>query len=311
MSVLDELRNSRLSPATAYSEFLDQQKRDSLHIFVEGDSDSSFYRKFFEPYFDKFSNPKFYDCGGKSEVYKTRNKIITRKDPPAWSETMVILYFVDKDLSDLLQEDYPVATDIFVTDYYSIENYLVSGEMLEIIWTDIFNFYGKDRPKFDSFLNEFQVELQRFYEYIRPVMVWGIYHKRNKTSFDFDDIELHKLFSVNEELKLTRKIGEGTQNLVNELDKMCKIETTQLGDEEKDILELIEELSPKAYVRGKFEVWFFVKFAKALAKFIKKDMQIEIRYSQGLLKEDDIVRSLGPKLSPIPKSIFEFLKCNM
>ena len=306
MNFLAELRRSRRSPATAYTEFLSQQSPTSLHIFVEGDNDSSFYRNFFIPYREKFNTLKFYDCGGKHQVYETRHKIMARKDPPVWSNTMVLLYFVDKDLSDLLQEDHPIGTDIFVTDYYSVENYLVSEEMLEIIWTDLFNFYGNSEPEFPPVREKFQEELQRFYDYIRPVMIWIIHHKKNRVRFRFHDIKLHELFEVNESLEL-RCIEGDVQSLIAKLDRSCNLmTTTQCLEEEKDIL----ELNPKTYIRGKFEVWFFLQFLKALEKSIK-DMGIEIRVQQGLLKEKVIVQSLGPRLNSIPKSLSKFLERNL
>lgn len=307
MNFLAELRNSRQSSATAYKEFLNRQEPVSLHIFVEGNDDSSFYRNFFTPYQGKFNTQKFYDCGGKHQVYETRNKIMTREDPPAWSNSMVILYFVDKDLSDLLQEDYPIGADIFVTDYYSIENYLVSEEMLEIIWEDFFNFYGENKPEFSPFRKKFQKELQCFYDHIRPVMMWIIHHKKNCASLSFSRIRLHELFEVNESLELRRKIEGDVQSLIAKLDKSCNLTTTtQCFEEEKDI---ILELNPKTYIRGKFEVWFFVKFLEALVEIIRK-MKIEIGFSQGLLTEKVIVKTLGPRLK-IPKSISKFLERNL
>lgn len=233
---------------------------------------------------------------------------MTRKDPPAWLNSMVILYFVDKDLSDLLQEDCPMGTDIFVTDYYSVENYLVSEEMLDIIWEDFFNFYGKNKPEFPPFCKQFQKELRRFYDYIRPVMIWIIHHKKNRANLSFSRIKLHELFEVNESLELRRKIEGDVQSLIAKLDKSCNLTTTtQYFEEEKDI---ILELNPKTYIRGKFEVWFFVQFLKALVKFIKKEMKIEISVEQGLLKEKIIVKLLGPRLK-IPKSISKFLERNL
>ena len=137
LTVLDEaLENS----ITSYHEFMLNSKANTLHVFVEGVNDSSFYRKSLEPYFEMFENHWFYPCCSKCQVFQTRNEIVERPRVPHWWNTMGVVYFVDKDFSDLVNTNCPPASDVFVTDYYSVENYLVSVKMLRTILTDFLNF---------------------------------------------------------------------------------------------------------------------------------------------------------------------------
>lgn len=306
MNFLDELRNNRKTPSTAFLRFLQNQSPNSVHIFVEGDDDPSFYRNGLNHYCESSRKLHYHECGGKTQVYRTRETIQKRTDTPQWSDSMILIYFVDKDLSDILQEDYPHASDIFVTDYYSIENYLVSEGMLEVVLTDLFNFYSGEKPESGVIRAKFREELERFYQYVEPIMIWGLYHKQIGTDFSFSDVKLHHLFEIESDLRL-KKLADDNE-LVALLNKMCEIHTDNLfSDEEATLQNLIKDFEPKKYIRGKFEIWFFVKFLQKLATMLKTDLKIDFRYSQGLMGERDIVKTLGPRVHPLPTSLHNFL----
>lgn len=65
MSILDELRVSRQSPATAHLQFLQNQKYGGIHAFMEGNSDPSFYRTTILKFHSDSNSVFIYDCGGK------------------------------------------------------------------------------------------------------------------------------------------------------------------------------------------------------------------------------------------------------
>src|SRR5436190_16129256 len=123
MSYVDLLRENRESPRVPLLEFLQQQQPHTLHMFVEGDGDAAFYRNFVFQYYKDADSLYVYDCGGKDSVYAVRKSIYSRDNQPEWADSMTLLFFVDKDLSDILQKHYNQETNIFVTDFYSVENY--------------------------------------------------------------------------------------------------------------------------------------------------------------------------------------------
>ena len=310
----DVLREYRNRPSTAYLEFLRTLGKKTLHVFVEGDGDSSFYRNFLQPYAPSFDQCHFHDCRGKPKVYQTREMIRNKRDRPDWSHTMVLLYFVDKDLSDILEDDYPVASDVFVTDYYSVENYLVSEEMLRIVLEDIFNFHGNHRPMLEPICQNFNRELGRFYEYARTIMAWGIYHKLDRSGIEFEDIKIRRLIDIrvrDGQLKLVRKVQDQSRDLYETLDNMCGVETSVTrGELENEVNSLLKGQHPKAYIRGKFEVEFFLMFLEALRDyFTRRNVSVKVRH--GLLGRNVIVHTLGPKVSPPPQSLSTFLDRNL
>jgi hypothetical protein len=309
MSFVDELRKNRKTSSTAFLRFLQNQSPNSVHVFVEGDDDPSFYRNALNRYCKDNHNIHYHECGGKAQVYRTRETIQKREEVPDWAQSMILIYFVDKDLSDILAEDYPNEADIFVTDYYSIENYLVSETMLEIVLTDLFNFYSGEKPDIAAIRQRFHTELQRFYEYVEEIMLWGIYHKRIGSAFSFSDIKLHHFLEIGTDLSLKTIVD--THEWIASLDDMCQIVTdSQFQNQTPELKKIISNREPKHYIRGKFEIWFLVKFLQRLASVLKTDVNISLRYSQGLMGERDIVKTLGPRFHPFPERLHSFLKHN-
>ncbi len=313
----DLLRNRRRSAATAYDRFIKNVGknllRTSLHVFVEGHSDPSFYRSFLSEYCRGLGTPKFYKCGGKRQVYAAREKVRTRDNPPAASKSIVILYLVDKDLSDFLSQEYPVVDDVFVTKFYSIENYLVCDDILEVIWTDIVHFYSDEVSEFSDFCNEFSIQLKVFYRYMRTIMTWAIHHKRRGAVVNFDLIKMGELFSVklvDDLLQLKLKIVDGEDALIATLDKKCSVLSNGLGEDRDEIAAMLDRANPKEYVRGKYETWFMCAFVK---EYLKKEKHngVQFKYRQADLAHDGIVQSLGPRLIRIPHSLFEYLERNV
>ncbi len=307
MNFLAELAQNTHTAATAYKDFLHNQAPNSLHVFVEGDDDPSFYRPVFARYPEDLPEPAFYECGNKYKVYETRQRILDREDPPKWSNTMILLYFVDKDLSDIL-EDLPSESDVFVTEYYETENYLVTSAMLKTVWVELIHFHGRKKLSFSPVKKKFETELEKFHVFMRQVMVWVIHHRRNGSHPNYDRIDLDGLFEFGENLDLTYKLNEQECSLTQALDKSTGLTTTAESFQFEE--QLIQGLHPKSYVVGKFELWFFRKFVLSLVKFMKDKLCVEVSFRDNRIGSVNAVVVLGPRLSPLPESIVSFLDRN-
>jgi len=305
MNFLSELVANTHTSATAYKDFLNNQARNSIHIFVEGFDDPSFYRPFFTRYSESYPEPEFYDCGNKCKVYETRNLILDRKDPPEWSNTMILLYFVDKDLSDILEESC-TEHDVCVTEHYSMENYLVSSEMLKTVWVELMNFYGQTKPDFAPVRKKFENELENFYDFMRQVMAWVIHHRRNGSHPDYKRIDLSKLMEFDDNLDLICKLQDDECSLTEALDHSAGLTTNADSFEVEETM--IQDLDPKSYIVGKFELWFFREFVVSLVKFMKKRLNVEVSFHDNRLGGHNAVVVLGPRLRPQPESIVSFIE---
>lgn len=313
MSLLDELRASRQSPATAHLMFLQNQKYGGVHAFMEGNSDPSFYRAAILKFYPDFNSIFTYDCGGKKGVYKLKEKITLRAEDSSIEKfQLIIIYFVDKDLSDIIPELESPSDDIYITDHYSIENYLVSKFIFDTILTDCFSFSRGTLPERNRLLDVFETQLNRFYDYIIPVMAWALYLRRQKVDFEFSDIKLGNFLGFDDDLSISFRLEDRYESYIQSLDAMCSVTTSpEYSTVEKVLIAELKDLAPKQFIRGKFEIWYLLKFSEAVKKLLKKLPDIEFRYSEALMSEKDIVKFLGPRLHPLPKSLELFLVNNI
>lgn len=283
---------------------------DFVHAFVEGEDDKPFYRGFLGDFVDKNDKMRIRPCYGKEGVYNTFRKIKRNYSP----EMGITLYFVDKDHSDILKnEGWEDAPNIYVTDYYSIENYLVNEDMLARIWDELFNFKNGSLEFGHVHREKFIRELDSFYEFVRPIMAWAIFLRRQGRKPNMDEINFSRFFDFDDELVL-RKTEEfmslGEFGLVS---KVCGEQVTD--DQLAQIRRVEEEISafiPKAYIRGKLELSFFVKFIEKLMELLNRHIskdggKVSLRDSLG---EKNAITILGPRV-PIPLSLRQFLTTNL
>lgn len=311
MSLLDDLRQVRKSAAVAFFEFIRDNPKlaDSVHAFFEGQSDLSFYRNFLERFVSAPTTLRTYECGGKHGVYTTHNKIVQRSDLQA-----IVVCFVDRDFADLLGANYPVADNMYVTDHYSIENYLVSADMLGRIWDEMIH-VEPEEIDLKPIQVKFETELARFHGFMLPVTAWIIYVQRNGQKIDENHINLAAFFSLADDLTLQCSHETDYMGMVGVLDGHCKVVTPAELLPGIDVVKAeLSALPPKRYVRGKFELWFFVQFVNKLTSLLRQTLSgagqplsVNVRLQFG---QANALIVLGPRL-PIPPSLETFLQRNI
>ena len=309
----EDLRDERENSTFASFLFLrnlKNQANNDIHAFFEGRDDRSFYMNFLY----RFSNNQeiyTYLCQNKRGVYETYGKILKT------SCHVITLFFVDKDHSDILAEEWEQASNIYVTDLYSIENYLVSVYMFERVWKELFRFSSfiefrsKHRAKFEE-------ELQRFYEFTTPLMAWVICLKRQGKSPVINNISVSRFFNITKELTLEWK--EEVQKMsksISLLETLCREKTPEEGVDINLVIDReLLDLHPKSYIRGKLELQFFVKFINTLLASLNqavlandenKSTKTPLVTTKTQLTEDNAVEILGPR-ALIPQSLEEFLQ---
>lgn len=255
MAFADDLREAGTSQTAILHEFLTQHNpnEERIHAFVEGYEDTTYFRGKLGLY----AGPRavyFYPCHGKRRLYdafvQITNRVGTYKH---------ILFFADKDLEDILPEAYVLDERIFTTEFYSIENYLVCVDALKRLLLNFVTIKKCVLPRaLEMIETKFEHELRSFHTLIRPIMAWIICVRRSGLRPNLNNINMSKIFGIDEELKVCR--------LGSTISYLCK--TTGIpanpghwGQLRATIREL-EGFPAKNYVRGKFEIWFFVEFFK-------------------------------------------------
>lgn len=305
MNFADCLRKARDTAASAFHLFLlDYSKcQGQVYAFFEGRDDTSFYINFLRELSIPSEVPRIYRCGSKDGVYETHRKVTQRA-----RQGIVALFFVDKDLADVLEQDYPKADNIYVTDYYSVESYVVTETMLRRVWEDFF-YFRDARIDFEVVAQKFREEIDKFYNIMRPIMAWIVLVCKNGLSPNLANIDLAKVCFIDEDC---------TVFMVNDFELAKRLETwcgvTTPEDYEavlQSVTSQLLELEPKAYVRGKYELWFFIKFIDKLARLLNedvlgKDERLKTRTSIG---RSNAMEILGPR-AEIPPSLESFLRRN-
>ena len=305
MTYKDVLQESLKSKASALHLFLltYPKTKSHIHAFFEGNDDSSFYTNFIK----RFSNGEpleIYKCGNKRAVYEVHAQITDRSLSNAKT-----VFFVDKDYSDLIEESWSEAPNIYVTDYYSIENHIVTEAMLERVWSDLLHSPFNKRTFEDVKLN-FQNQLDRFYDFMLPITAWILHRKLNDERLNLNNMKISRICSIDKNLNLQ---VVDLESAIKSFERQCGVERLgEIKDDALSIADKLAEMNPKNYIRGKYELEFFTQFVNRLFDSFKGRPD---QYGQNIkilvnISNANAFEILGPRVQP-PDSLRDFLQNNL
>jgi hypothetical protein len=262
MSFIDLLRNARSSRASTVHKFLTNYDPNSERVFafVEGEADEVFYRAQIQKYVADQRQIFLYNCDGKKNVCNAYEDIITRY--PACQR---VLFFLDKDVDDIVGSQWPSDPRIFTTEFYSIENYIVNKETLQRYFKDFIKIRRVDID-LDAVLVNFDDGLKRFHRLMLPVMAWIVVAKRSGARITLHDLNPGEILGVS---------GDATfrKSQCRAMAYLCRVcQTHQDVAFWKLIRRTSRELArlpAKSYIRGKFEAWWFIEFGQRVLEGIK------------------------------------------
>lgn len=254
MSLVEALRKARTSRASILQEFMSSydSSADRVHAFVEGPDDILFYRYHMTRFLAKETRLYIYDCKGKAKVYEAYQAIVGK-----FPFCRRVVFFVDKDIDDITGVARAGDPRVFITTVYSIENYLVCR--------DAFRSFVRDHVRVrrvnieeDTLLGEFEKGLNAFHRRMMGVMAWIVLAKRHGFELVLKDLSMGSLLYMNEGQIISKP------KRVSYLRKMTGYTAKNHGWQplRRAIIEL-GKLDAKTYVRGKFEMWWFIEFLKA------------------------------------------------
>ena len=144
---------------------------------------------------------------------------------------------------------------LFWTEHYSIENYLVCEETLVIIWTELMRLPRQD-GRLNGILTAFEVASASFNDAMTPVMAWIIWLKRQGHKVNLNDVSMDNILATDRDCISTLVPGWAEHIL-------AASNTHGVVYREECVAGVCKELlgkRPKTYVRGKCELWWFIKF---------------------------------------------------
>lgn len=289
-----------------YHEFLSRFKKNnkSVYGFVEGKEDISFYIGFIQQIIPADWKIDLWAAGNRDKVIQLHSTI-------NWSkfQRARIVFFIDRDLSDFIGEQLPNYSNIFITEGYSIENYIINRTTCNRLLCEILNLIVLPKSEQDCILNLFEEQLKVFVDALIPIMAWILYWKRTGEKPCLNDIYMKHIFTLtagkvnmNNQPHMRKSIPEYIHN-------QCNVQYKDKLDISHIEKELKNAGNHKMIVRGKYLRWFLIEFALSVHKNIGKisstiksppKTHISLGQSNGIIL-------IAPR-ARIPEALLLFLK---
>jgi hypothetical protein len=300
MNFLDTLKMCKQSEIVTFHDVLlnISATEKIVHIFFEGKTDESFYRSYLSKYFLKFTT---YVAGNKKNVYELCEKFYRRKN-----NFNYFIFFVDKDIDDLIPIEFPIYDCLNITEYYSIENYLVCEKIYSSVLSELYKI-GTGNQLYRRLLDKFKTDFDRFLPNFLPIMAWILFHKRHGNKPNLNNINNNSFITVDSDLNINIKTID---EMINDFDKKTNVVTDMVlwNNEKEKILSELKSIELKKVIRGKYEIHLFVKYCNVVRNVIEKVQEQKVLCSFEL-NTDNAIDILSPRLE-IPEKIKEFIQKN-
>lgn len=244
---------------TKYHEFLARYKKDRkvVHSFVEGAEDPSFYRAKVESLLPEAWDLMIDVIGNKDAVLDLYYSF----DWTRFSDEQ-IAFFVDRDLSEFDGSKVPPRKNIYVTDKYAIENHCITWGLCKNALTDICNIRGMSDSEINIVKHLFIQQLKVYRNLMSEVMAWAIVLRREGERPALNDIVLKDLVRMQAGV-VQIKIHPG-----NDLEKYLHAKWKIPISKGRSVAGVLAEFQSKSgdekFIRGKYEIWFMVKFLNSV-----------------------------------------------
>lgn len=285
MSLLDILDEKILTPTAAYIKILSQYKTsdDTIFCLVEGVEDISFYRPFLEIYKEEI-NFKYIICNGKQNVIDNYRDI-------DWTfyDKKRILFFIDKDFDDYIGKEIIDDNNVYITDCYSIENYLVDETILEkfIIDNCLITDENIIKISIDNFKNQHRVYVKQ----LKMISAWMMYCRKNSFNVSFNEIKMADLFKIDGNGKIQKR---ALPNYSSKFKYLCdKTKSNHFNIEEiRKYYDLIEKANnANTFIRGKYELYFMFIYLKYITENVVIEISKEAKeHNRNARKQDRVTR---------------------
>lgn len=305
---MQELEDSLTSDAPMYMEFLYRfnPKKRQIFAFYEGDEDLSYYNNILRKIFGPALEIEEIIAGCKNNVLKLLRgfnwKYYRRKQ---------ICFFVDKDLSFWLKSEHPSDNNLYVTDGYSIENYIVTEKMFHILMTEIMGFGRACKKELDIVKSKYKVLFEQFQNEMMQVMATCILAKRKNDNISLSDYKLSNALNI----KL--QANELVISLCN--NELLKVKKLWGIDDDEAIEKLIgsfAEFPQEYHIRGKWLLYFMVRYGEYIRlEYLSFCPSLKEKAEKCLhpictINPTKAVPVLGPRCCDIPKSLKFFIDSN-
>lgn len=304
MSMLEIHRSALMEVIVPYHYFLTQQKqyKHKLFGFVEGKDDPSYYQSHIDAIIDadkwdvvliEAGDPK----GNRDRVLKLLDIIDWNRFSPKQTA-----FFIDRDLSDFFPKQKVEKSNLYITDYYSIENNIISTYTLKRALREIYN-VNLTEKEFAIVGSLFNKGLNLVCETVKIISCYYIALRREKHSVAFGDIDIGKICNIN----------NCEVNVISENDMKAYLGAKWHVNCDEICLSGIDaefNYYNKGFscIRGKYLIWYFIKFINSFCACCDKVISSMDKPITGCrdLSEQYAIMDLGVR-SKTPTSLKAFI----
>ncbi|MBF0564775.1 MAG: DUF4435 domain-containing protein [Nitrospirae bacterium] len=236
-----------------------------VYGFVEGKDDPSFYKGIIDNLLLPFEwHIEITIVGNKEKVLNVHKLFDWTRFPKKR-----IIFFVDRDLSEILKEPIPDEMNIYITDNYSIENDMVNRYTCGRVLEEVCNITELAHNEKECILSKFDEQLEIFGREMSLIMAWIIYWKRNNLKPELDKIEMNKLFVFNTG-QLVKCSNPIPINNVKTIHELCEIDFNSNCDITEALADFNKADGVKRFIRGKYLLWFLVEYVLSIRQSIDR-----------------------------------------
>ena len=230
---------------------------EEKYFIVEGKDDVAYYTCLLTRY-TQGRQVNIIAAGNRLAVVETYKKM-------DWSfyAPNRIFFFVDRDLSFFTKEDTPTASNVYVTEEYSIENAIFTRELLITALRTFYNINDLEESEEEVLLNLYDEAKKQHAQIFFNIMSWILYWRLNNINCNLNNLNSGDFYKINcgrfelqddfkESIEIERKIHLSCGVTYEEVD---------ISDV-KNMLQKCDDW--QRYIRGKYVRDFFVKFLQSM-----------------------------------------------
>jgi hypothetical protein len=236
-----------------------------IYGFVEGKDDPAFYRGFIENSLPSEWDIELIRAGKKDKVLGALKSIDWLHFPKKR-----VCFFVDRDLSEFLGEQLPSEENLYITDNYSIENDVVAFRTMKRVLEEVLNISELDQTEMRVIQELFESNLNTFQKVMFSVMSQILIWEKGGEKAYLDNIKPETFLKfvegkicLNDEFNLPISRVEYAA-------KSAKAKRATNDELDKAEAEFWNRKGIERFIRGKYLMWFFIKFLLEIHSSIPK-----------------------------------------
>jgi hypothetical protein len=311
MDYVQQLRGEASGSHAIYHQFALMQSKcalDTIFLFFEGDEDPAFYIGHLLPYLGDRRYHEFV-CNGRDEVLNVYE--LCARDGRARGR---VLYFIDKDHSDFIGSLAGMSNCTYQTKSYSFENYLVCEAVFRRYWVERLRLPNYD-ARYEVHVNLFHALYQSFVarmKLLTAIILLGRGIDGGKPiKLNLNNVRLERLLRLDFSTGSVHWLAGAGKHFIDASDCCESRMRISVEDIKKVCRKYLQSADPKGYIRGKYELWFFLKFLEFISRRLSDRKAARAAGMQRarpgeLICSASCIDSLAP-LAPCPPDLATFL----